>query len=87
MESKRSLMMNAKSDNADWYPHTSFRITEQPAPASLRFRYYSEGRTAGSILGKNSTENLKTFPTVQMVNFSGTAHITAFCVTADEPHQ
>lgn len=42
------------------------KITEQPAPKALRFRYECEGRSAGSIPGANSTTENKTFPTIQV---------------------
>lgn len=42
------------------------KITEQPAPKALRFRYECEGRSAGSIPGVNSTTENKTYPTIQV---------------------
>jgi len=42
------------------------RILEQPASKGLRFRYECEGRSAGSIPGANSTNDHKTYPTIQV---------------------
>ena len=42
------------------------RITEQPASKGLRFRYECEGRSAGSIPGAGSTNERKTFPTIEV---------------------
>lgn len=44
-------------------------IIEQPASKALRFRYECEGRSAGSIPGVNSTNEYKTFPTIQVTLF------------------
>lgn len=41
-------------------------IIEQPAPKALRFRYECEGRSAGSIPGKNSSPENKTYPTIKV---------------------
>ena len=42
------------------------KITEQPASKGLRFRYECEGRSAGSIPGASSTNEHKTYPTIQV---------------------
>lgn len=62
-------------------------ILEHPAPKALRFRYECEGRSAGSIPGINSTVDLKTFPTIQVVNYTGRAVVVVSCVTKDYPHK
>ncbi|KFV93408.1 Proto-oncogene c-Rel, partial [Eurypyga helias] len=41
-------------------------IFEQPRQRGMRFRYKCEGRSAGSIPGEHSTENNKTFPSIQV---------------------
>lgn len=43
-------------------------ITEQPKQRGMRFRYECEGRSAGSIPGENTTQEKKTWPTVQVCN-------------------
>ena len=62
-------------------------ILEQPAPYGVRFRYQVEGRFAGSILGKNSTEDFRTFPTLQVKNYHGSMVVLVSCVTADGDHR
>ena len=46
--------------------HAYVKITEQPASKGLRFRYECEGRSAGCIPGVSSTNDKKTFPTIQV---------------------
>lgn len=60
-------------------------IIEQPASKALRFRYECEGRSAGSIPGKSSTSENKTYPTIQVVGYNGRAVVVVSCVTRDEP--
>lgn len=63
-------------------PHKPYvRIVEQPARAALRFRYQCEGRSAGSLPGVNSTNERKTYPTIEIVNFHGRALVVVSCVT------
>ena len=38
----------------------------QPKAKGFRFRYECEGRSAGSILGDNSTSENKTYPTIKV---------------------
>lgn len=57
------------------------RIVEQPARAALRFRYQCEGRSAGSLPGANSTNERKTYPTIEIVNYHGKALVVVSCVT------
>ena len=45
------------------------RIIEQPAENKHRFRYKSEGRATGTLLGENSTDDLKTYPKVKIVGY------------------
>lgn len=42
-------------------------IIEQPD--AVRYRYVCEGRTAGSILGVNSSNDNKTYPTIKVTGF------------------
>ena len=48
-------------------------ITEEPRARGLRFRYKCEGRSAGSLPGEHSTNERKTFPSIQVFRacFSG----------------
>lgn len=66
-------------------PHV--QILEQPAPKALRFRYECEGRSAGSIPGFNSTVETKTYPEIQVVNYTGRAVVVVSCVTKDLPYR
>ena len=46
--------------------HAYVKIAEQPASKGLRFRYECEGRSAGCIPGVSSTNDKKSFPTIQV---------------------
>lgn len=60
---------------------------EQPAPASQRYRYICEARTAGSIQGVNYTPENKTYPTVEVVGWKGEVKLLISLVTKDEPYK
>ncbi|XP_010133788.1 PREDICTED: proto-oncogene c-Rel [Buceros rhinoceros silvestris] len=53
----------------------------------MRFRYKCEGRSAGSIPGEHSTENNKTFPSIQILNYYGKVKIRTTLVTKNEPYK
>ncbi|XP_075605963.1 proto-oncogene c-Rel isoform X2 [Balearica regulorum gibbericeps] len=53
----------------------------------MRFRYKCEGRSAGSIPGEHSTENNKTFPSIQILNYFGKVKIRTTLVTKSEPYK
>ncbi|XP_030564899.1 embryonic polarity protein dorsal isoform X2 [Drosophila novamexicana] len=63
------------------------RIVEEPTNKIIRFRYKCEGRTAGSIAGMNSTPEAKTFPTIEIVDYSGPVVVVVSCVTRDKPYR
>lgn len=63
------------------------RIIEEPTNKIIRFRYKCEGRTAGSIAGMNSTPEAKTFPTIEIVDYSGPVVVVVSCVTRDKPYR
>ncbi|XP_063622934.1 transcription factor p65-like isoform X3 [Cydia splendana] len=63
------------------------RIIEQPAGKSLRFRYECEGRSAGSIPGVHSTPEKKTYPTIEVVGYTGRFVVLVSCVTRDKPYR
>jgi c-Rel proto-oncogene protein len=65
----------------------SVTILEHPAPKALRFRYECEGRSAGSIPGENSTNDNKTYPTIQVNDYQGRAVVVVSCVTKDAPYK
>ncbi|XP_030826649.1 transcription factor RelB [Camarhynchus parvulus] len=64
-------------------------ITEQPKQRGMRFRYECEGRSAGSILGENSTESNRTLPSIELLNCQGIPEVavTAVLVWKDWPHR
>lgn len=43
-------------------------IIEQPRQRGMRFRYKCEGRSAGSIPGEHSTDNNRTYPSIQVMD-------------------
>ncbi|XP_029449579.1 proto-oncogene c-Rel isoform X2 [Rhinatrema bivittatum] len=51
----------------------------------MRFRYKCEGRSAGSILGERSTVNNKSYPSIQIINYSGKGKVRVTLVTKSEP--
>ena len=55
--------------------HAHVRVIEQPASKGLRFRYECEGRSAGSIPGASSTNENKTFPTIQVTSILKTTFV------------
>lgn len=61
-------------------------ITEQPAPRRIRFRYGSEGRLE-TLTGINSTPDHKTFPSIQILGYTGHATVVVSCVTKDAPYR
>ena len=64
------------------------RIVEQPARNAVRFRYSCEGKSAGPIPGISASQTRLTYPTVQIMNYSGSrALIVVSCVTVTEPYR
>ena len=65
----------------------SFYIVEQPDP-SYRFRYGSEGEVVAPLYGANSTQTVKTFPKIKLINFDKQrfvkADIIVSCITHNE---
>lgn len=69
------------------YDNVTVEIVEQPASNDLRFRYSCEGRSAGSILGVNSTEKFKTYPSIRVLNYDGSAVVIVSCVEISPPYR
>jgi len=63
------------------------RIIEQPAKNKHRFRYKSEGRATGTLLGENSTDDVKTYPKVKIMGYQGPAHLYMSCVDEKSPYR
>ncbi|XP_054655151.1 proto-oncogene c-Rel isoform X2 [Dunckerocampus dactyliophorus] len=53
----------------------------------MRFRYECEGRSAGSILGEKSTDNNRTYPSLQILNYCGKGKVCVYLVTKSEPYR
>ncbi|XP_064548565.1 dorsal-related immunity factor Dif isoform X3 [Drosophila montana] len=85
MPSHIALSVPAAAPAAQRRPY--IRIVEEPTNKIIRFRYKCEGRTAGSIAGMNSTPEAKTFPTIEIVDYSGPVVVVVSCVTRDKPYR
>ncbi|XP_014444724.1 proto-oncogene c-Rel isoform X2 [Tupaia chinensis] len=53
----------------------------------MRFRYKCEGRSAGSIPGEHSTENNRTYPSIQIANYYGKGKVRITLVTKNDPYK
>ncbi|XP_075059961.1 proto-oncogene c-Rel [Mixophyes fleayi] len=64
-------------------------IFEQPRQRGMRFRYKCEGRSAGSILGERSTENNRSYPSIQLqnINYNCKGKVRVTLVTKNEPYR
>ncbi|XP_021066684.1 proto-oncogene c-Rel [Mus pahari] len=62
-------------------------IIEQPRQRGMRFRYKCEGRSAGSIPGERSTDNNRTYPSIQIMNYYGKGKIRITLVTKNDPYK
>ncbi|XP_064411747.1 proto-oncogene c-Rel isoform X2 [Latimeria chalumnae] len=62
------------------------KIFEQPRQRGMRFRYKCEGRSAGSIPGERSTDNNRSYPSIQIMNYSGKVRVRVILVTKNEPY-
>ncbi|CAJ1066917.1 proto-oncogene c-Rel [Xyrichtys novacula] len=65
----------------------SVQVFEQPKQRGMRFRYKCEGRSAGSIPGEKSSDNSRTYPSVQILNYSGKGKVRVYLVTKNEPYR
>uniref|UniRef100_A0A3Q0RST0 REL proto-onco, NF-kB subunit n=1 Tax=Amphilophus citrinellus TaxID=61819 RepID=A0A3Q0RST0_AMPCI len=65
----------------------AIQIFEQPKQRGMRFRYKCEGRSAGSIPGEKSSDNNRTYPSLQILNFSGKGKVRVYLVTKNEPYR
>ncbi|XP_066065305.1 LOW QUALITY PROTEIN: transcription factor RelB [Chamaea fasciata] len=93
--SLRGLSLTPGPASRCWRSHRRGRgkprlvITEQPKQRGMRFRYECEGRSAGSILGENSTEAARTLPSIELQNCQAIPEVavTACLVWKDWPHR
>ncbi|XP_073691116.1 proto-oncogene c-Rel [Garra rufa] len=63
------------------------QIFEQPKQRGMRFRYKCEGRSAGSIPGERSSDNNRTYPSIQILNVTGKGKVRVTLVTKNEPYK
>lgn len=63
------------------------QIFEQPKQRGMRFRYKCEGRSAGSIPGERSSDNNRTYPSIQILNVTGKGKVRVTLVTKSEPYK
>uniref|UniRef100_UPI003AAA7733 proto-oncogene c-Rel n=1 Tax=Centroberyx gerrardi TaxID=166262 RepID=UPI003AAA7733 len=63
------------------------QIFEQPKQRGMRFRYKCEGRSAGSIPGERSSDNNRTYPSLQILNYCGKGKVRVYLVTKNEPYR
>ena len=59
------------------------KIIEEPADNQYRFRYGSEGDTAGTIPGEKQKHGRKSFPKIILENHEGPAFLQVCCLTED----
>ncbi|KAM8852136.1 proto-oncogene c-Rel-like [Synchiropus picturatus] len=72
-------------DDARLMAKPTIRIFEQPKQRGMRFRYRVEGRSAGSIPGERSTDNNRTYPSIEIQNYYGRGKVQVHLVTKNEP--
>ncbi|XP_058651782.1 proto-oncogene c-Rel isoform X1 [Onychostoma macrolepis] len=63
------------------------QIFEQPKQRGMRFRYKCEGRSAGSIPGERSSDNNRTYPSIQILNVTVKGKVRVTLVTKSEPYK
>lgn len=56
-------------------PEPEIQIFEQPKQRGMRFRYKCEGRSAGSIPGEKSSDNNRTYPSLQVSQIFASLYI------------
>jgi len=79
--------MATKEDLEKALKNVQVRIIEEPAENKHRFRYKSEGRATGTLLGENSTDEIKTYPRLQIRGYQGPAHVYLTCVDEKPPYR
>jgi hypothetical protein len=65
-------LLNAVEEDKHQMPGKPYvTIVEEPATNLYRFRYRSEGETAGSIPGEKQQSGMKSFPKIMVCNYDG----------------
>ncbi|KAI5744658.1 hypothetical protein M8J76_004180 [Diaphorina citri] len=86
MQSQVDQSMDSVQSRLDASRRPYIEILEQPK-SKVRFRYECEGRSAGSIMGANSTLECKSYPKIMIRNYVGDAHLVVSCVSKDSPYR
>ncbi|XP_069030913.1 proto-oncogene c-Rel-like [Embiotoca jacksoni] len=81
------LMPSMLEDNPCLMTEPAIQIFEQPKQRGMRFRYKCEGRSAGSIPGEKSSDNNRSYPTLQILNYCGKGKVRVYLVTKNEPYR
>ena len=68
---------------SDMYREPFLKIVEEPASNLYRFRYGSEGESAGAIPGESQQHGGKSFPKISLQNYEGRAMLEVCCLTED----
>ncbi|XP_037663266.1 proto-oncogene c-Rel isoform X2 [Choloepus didactylus] len=82
---KNVISLLSTEEGSGYNPY--IEITEQPRQRGMRFRYKCEGRSAGSIPGEHSTDNNRTYPSIQIMNYCGKGKVRITLVTKNDPYK
>ena len=90
LDTSEDIMMNIPStvtdiseDEDEVATKPYVKIVEEPASNLYRFRYRSEGETAGIIPGEKQQNGRKSFPKILVCNHDGLAAVEVCCLTED----
>ncbi|XP_008274737.1 proto-oncogene c-Rel [Stegastes partitus] len=81
------LMPSMLGEDPHLMAEPAIQIFEQPKQRGMRFRYKCEGRSAGSIPGEKSSDNNRTYPSLQILNYCGKGKVRVYLVTKNEPYR
>ncbi|KAM8858828.1 proto-oncogene c-Rel [Spinachia spinachia] len=81
------LMSSILGDDPLLMAEPAVQIYEQPKQRGMRFRYKCEGRSAGSIPGEKSSDNNRSYPSLQILNYCGKGKVRVHLVTKNEPYR
>ncbi|XP_028983350.1 proto-oncogene c-Rel [Betta splendens] len=81
------IMLPMLEDERHLMVKPDIQIFEQPKQRGMRFRYKCEGRSAGSIPGEKSSDNNRTYPSLQILNYNGKGKVRVYLVTKNEPYR
>ncbi|XP_068424050.1 proto-oncogene c-Rel [Clinocottus analis] len=81
------LMSSVLGDDPHLMAEPAIQIYEQPKQRGMRFRYKCEGRSAGSIPGDKSSDNNRSYPSLQILNYCGKGKVRVYLVTKNEPYR